>query len=206
MARKPAPDTREHILESATRLFQEHGTRAVGTQQIIDDCGCGKNLLYREFASKDDLVVAYLERCQLEWSAIMEEATRPCAGDPARQLVAMVRAVARQVTAPEFRGCPFRTTHAQFPDQDHPAHQVSVRHVENLRTQLHGLARRARARDPLTLADRIVLIIDGLYLSGAMLGPNGPATAAVALAEELVRASIEPPSPGPSATSGQVRR
>jgi AcrR family transcriptional regulator len=206
MARKPAPDAREHILESATRLFQEHGTRAVGTQQIIDDCGCGKNLLYREFASKDDLVVAYLERCQLEWTAIMEEATRPYADDPARQLVAIVRAVARQVTASEFRGCPFRTTHAQFPDQDHPAHQVSVRHVENLRTQLHGLARRARARDPLTLADRIMLIIDGLYLSGAMLGPNGPATAAVAFAEELVRASIEPPSPGASATSGQVHR
>lgn len=193
MARKPAPGSRDRILGTAARLFQEHGARAVGTQQIIDECGCGKKLLYQEFASKDDLVVAYLEVCQQEWTAIMDEATGPYADDPARQLVAMVRAVARQVASPEFRGCPFRTTHAQFPD-DHPSHQLTVRHVENLRTRLHRLAQGANARDPRTLADRLMLIIDGLYIDGAMLGPKGPATAAVALAEDLVHLAIEPPA------------
>ena len=44
----------------------------------------------------------------------------PYAGDPARQLVAMVHAVARQVAAPDYPGCPFRTTHAQFPDEPIP--------------------------------------------------------------------------------------
>jgi AcrR family transcriptional regulator len=188
MARKPAPGSRDRILGTAARLFQEHGARAVGTQQIIDECGCGKKLLYQEFASKDDLVVAYLERCQQEWVTIMDEATRPFADDPARQLVEMVRVVAEQVAAPDFRGCPFRTTYAQFPDADHPSHEVTVRHVKNLRATLHRLARRADARDPRALADRLVLLIDGLYTDGAMLGPRGPATAAVALAEDLVGA------------------
>jgi AcrR family transcriptional regulator len=195
MARKPAPGTRDRILDTAGRLFQEHGARAVGTQQIIDECGCGKKLLYGEFASKDDLVVAYLERCQQEWTAIMDEATRPYADDPAGQLVAMVRAVARQVTAPDFRGCPFRTTHAQFPDDRHPAHHVAVRHVNNLRNQLHRLAKRARARDPRALADRLMLIIDGLYINASMLGRRATATVAVALADEVVRESTSQPHP-----------
>jgi AcrR family transcriptional regulator len=194
MARKPAPGTRDRILDSAARLFQEHGARAVGTQQIIDECGCGKKLLYGEFASKDDLVVAYLERCQHEWSTIMDEATRPYADDPARQLVAMVRAVARQVAAPDFRGCPFRTTHSQFPDHAHPAHQLTVRHVKDLRIRLHRLAKQSQARDPRPLADQLMLIIDGLYVNGSMLGRTGAATAAVALADELVRRSTEPAS------------
>jgi AcrR family transcriptional regulator len=192
MARKPAPGTRERILDSAARLFRENGARAVGTQQIIDECGCGKKLLYREFASKDELVVAYIERCQGEWTATMDEATRPYADDPARQLMALVRAVARQVAAPDYRGCPFRTTHAQFPDKEHPANQAAARHVTDLRARLRILAERANARDPRGLADRIMLIIDGLYINGGILGRTRAINEAVALSEGLVRASIEP--------------
>jgi AcrR family transcriptional regulator len=203
MPRKPAPGTRDRILDSATRLFQEHGVRAVGTQQIIDECGCGKKLLYGEFATKDELVVAYLERCQREWSAVMDEATRQYPDDPARQLVAMVDAVARQVAAADFHGCPFRTAHAQFPDDAHPAHQVALRHVKDLRARLRHLAERAGARDPRILADRLLLIIDGLYINGSMLGRRGAATAGVALAEDLVRvihrSTGHPAGPGPTA-------
>lgn len=191
MARKPAPGTRDRILDNAGRLFREHGVRAVGMQQIIDECGCGKNLLYREFASKDDLVAAHLERCQQEWAAIMDGAIEPYRDDPSLQLVAMVRAAARQIAAPDFRGCPFRVSYVEFPDANHPAHQRALRHVKQLRARLRSLAQRAGARDPRVLADRLMLIIDGLYVNGAMLGPRGAATAAVALAEELIRSSTD---------------
>jgi AcrR family transcriptional regulator len=192
MARKPAPGTRERILDNAARLFQQHGTRAVGTQQIIDECGCGKKLLYGQFATKDDLVVAYLERCQREWTAIMDDATASHVEDPGRQLVALVSAAASQVTAPDFHGCPFRTTHAQFPDDSHPAHQAAVRHIKDLRARLHRVARRTGARDPRALADRLLLIIDGLYTNGSILGRRGAAPVAVALADEVVRNSMKP--------------
>jgi hypothetical protein len=103
-----------------------------------------------------------------------------------------VRAVARQVAAPDYRGCPFRTTHAQFPDKEHPANRAAARHVTNLRARLRSLAERANARDPRGLADRIMLIIDGLYINGGILGRTRAINEAVALSEELVRASIEP--------------
>jgi AcrR family transcriptional regulator len=193
MARTPAPDTRDRILDAASRLFREHGARAVGLQQIIDECGCGKNVLYREFASKDALVAAYLERCQVEWNAIMDAAIAAHDDGPDRQLVDLVRAVVRQVSTPGFRACPFRSTHAEFPDDGHPARKVAVDHVRTLRTRLGKLAERAGARDPRRLADQLTLIIDGLYSSGPMAGTRGPAAVAVALADDLVRASCGPP-------------
>lgn len=187
MARKPDPGARDRILDVASRLFLEHGVRAVGLQQIIDECGCGKNMLYREFASKDDLVVAYLERCRQDWDAIVGKAARK-SPDPAEQLVAVVANVAEQAVEPRFRGCPLRNAYADFPES-HPAHRVITAHYSDRQVHLRELAVRARARDPETLADRIALIVDGLNGNGAVLGKNGAADAAVAFAEDAVRAA-----------------
>src|SRR2546429_6583141 len=49
------------ILETATELFYSEGIRAVGIDTIIARSGVAKMSLYRNFASKYDLVVAFLE-------------------------------------------------------------------------------------------------------------------------------------------------
>lgn len=192
MARRPDPGARDRILEVATRLFAEHGVHAVGLQQIIDACGCGKNLLYREFGSKDDLVVAFLERCRADWATIVDGTAESHPDDPAGQLIALVGAVADQAVADGFRGCPLRNAYAEFPEEDHPAHQVIVRHYSERQAALRELARRAEARDPDALADRITLLIDGLNANGPVLGKSGAARVAATFAEEIVKAATTP--------------
>lgn len=193
MPRKRAEGTRERILDVATRLFDGHGIHAVGLQQVIDECGCGKNVLYREFASKDDLVAAYLDRCRAGWAAIVDTARDAAPGDPAGELVALVRTVAEKATEPGTRGCALRNTHAEFPDPDHPAHQVAVTHFTSLREHLNTLAGAAGAEQPDQLADRVMLIIDGLYANGAVLGSAGASTAAVDFATEVVNGMTASP-------------
>ena len=193
MARIPAPGTRDRLLDTAARLFYNHGVHAVGQQQLIDECGCGKNLLYREFPSKDELVVAYLERQAREWAATVEQAIALHAGDPAAQIVAIVRAAAANVASPGYRGCPFLNVHAEFPDPNHPANRASVAHRKKNLERFRALAEQAGARDPATLAERIMLITDGMYADGAMFG-GGATNAAVAFAEEIVRAATTKPA------------
>jgi AcrR family transcriptional regulator len=189
MARQPDPGARDRILDVASRLFLEHGVHPVGLQQIIDECGCGKNLLYRQFASKDELVVAYLRRCRREWEVVIAQEIQRAGDDPAGQLLAVVRAVAGQVRDPRYRGCPFLNTHAEFRDPGHPAHLVSAEHFDALRRQLQELAGRARLRDAGAVAERILLIVYGLYSTGAVLGGQDTVPNAIALAEETIRTS-----------------
>jgi AcrR family transcriptional regulator len=189
MARHPTPGARQRILDTAGQLFNEEGVRAVGLQQVIDACGCGKSLLYREFPSKDDLVVAWLQQCRGTWDELVDGAIDDLEDDPEAQLVAIVAAVTEDVSVPGARGCALRNTHAEFPDPDHPAHQVAVEHVAAMRSQIHDIARRTTAADPDTLADRLMLVVDGVYSNGIVLGPRGAAPAAVAFAEDLVRSA-----------------
>lgn len=186
MPRKPTPDARERILGAAARLFDRHGIRAVGMQHIIDECECGKNLLYTQFASKDDLVVAYLTRRRTDWDALVAR-IRADEGGPEQQLVALVRAVGARVTAPGARGCPLRDVFAEFPEPGHPAHRVALDHFARVRAQLRELAAGTPAPEPDRLADRILIVIEGLHATGRAFGDEA-VKAAVAFAEDVVRA------------------
>jgi AcrR family transcriptional regulator len=185
MARTAAPGTRERILGCADRLFYENGIHAVGLQQVIDDCGCGKNLLYREFAGKDELIAAYLEGRDRQWRDAVAEVTAPYAGDPGRQIVAIVGLVADQVGAPDYHGCPFLKAYAEHAGDDHPGRLIPTRHLQVLADRIHALAEQARWREPRVVADRIMLVIQGMYATGAVLG-DAWAQAGVAFVDEIV--------------------
>lgn len=54
----PAGGTKQVILETATRLFAEHGYDATSLRQIADAVGTTKAALYYHFPAKEDLLVA----------------------------------------------------------------------------------------------------------------------------------------------------
>lgn len=177
---------RERVLDTATRLFYREGVRPVGLQRIIDECGCGKNLLYTHFPSKDDLVVAYLDRMREAWQTTLSSELALDEGDPRAQLVGVVRAVGRDVATPEYRGCAFVNASAEFPDPAHRAHQICTDHTAGITTVVRALAAEAGLSDPETVTDKLMLVINGLRASGATLGLPA-VTTAVALAKDIVQ-------------------
>jgi len=55
----------------AADLFYRESIRSVGVETIVQKAGVAKISLYRSFASKDDLIVAYLnDRNETYWRAI----------------------------------------------------------------------------------------------------------------------------------------
>ena len=57
----PAAETREHVLAVAHELFYWHGIRATGVDAIAAEAEVAPTTLYRLFASKDDLIAAYID-------------------------------------------------------------------------------------------------------------------------------------------------
>ncbi|MEU3610498.1 TetR/AcrR family transcriptional regulator [Streptomyces sp. NPDC035033] len=187
MARTPAPGTRRRILTAASKLFSEQGVRAVGMQQVIDETGVGKSLLYREFAGKDELVAAWIRASDEEWWKTAREVTDPYQGDPVRQILALLGFFYDSVRSPDFHGCIYYNTSSEFRDPEHPGRKESVRHLRRLRDWLRDLGVLAGATDAEDMADALMLVVGGLLNNGEVLGGDGPARMALPTTELVLR-------------------
>jgi AcrR family transcriptional regulator len=188
-ASKPRSSARERILETATELFLREGYRAVGIDRIIELAGVAKTSLYRTFGSKDELIVAYLERADEDFWRWFEEAIADVESPPAK-LVALFEATEKLATSPACLGCTFQVAAAEFPEPDHPAHRVARAHKLEVLRRLRELAEEAGADDPAGLAEQLLLLMDGAWAAARMLGPRNQAASTGAAARTLLDAHL----------------
>ena len=59
---------RERLSRAAYELFSREGVRAVGVDAVIARAGTAKMTLYRNFPSKDDLIIDFLRRREQLWT------------------------------------------------------------------------------------------------------------------------------------------
>lgn len=111
------------------------------------------------------------------------------ADDPAAQLRALLRWIADYVAGPKYRGCPFLNIATEFPAPDHPARIVALRNKTELRRRLALLAKKMNVRKHETLAEQLLLLIDGAYVDGQLFGRAGPARSFLPAATALVAAA-----------------
>ena len=186
------PRAQEHLLLAADELFYREGVRAVGVEAVVERAGVNKMSLYRQFSSKDDLVIAYLKRCDERFFERFEASVAKHPGHPARQLVQYFEDLAQRASAPDYRGCPFVNVSAEFPDATHPARQSVADNKSKLIARLSELARAANAADPAALANELALLIEGIYAASQTYGPGcGPILAAPRMAKLLIDAACE---------------
>lgn len=173
------------MLDAAERLFYPRGVHEVGMDELVRESELGKATVYRLFATKDELIGAYLGRLSERILAEIDAETETHE-DPAGALRALYAAIERDVSRSGFRGCAFNNASIEFADPAHPARRVAREHRSQLRGRLRGLAAALGAEDPEMLGDRLALLIDGMYMSAAHLGADGPAVRGPGLAQALV--------------------
>jgi AcrR family transcriptional regulator len=185
-----ALDAQEHLLRAANELFYREGVRAVGVDAVVERAGVNKMSLYRQFSSKDDLVVAWLEQADREFFERFERNIAKHPGNAVERLNQYFADLAQRASATDYRGCPFVNVSAEFPDASHPARLCVSRNKEKLVARLNELAAQAGAREPAALADALALLIEGIYAASQTYGPGcGPIAAAPVVAAQLIAAA-----------------
>ena len=180
---------KDQVFQTAARLFYQNGYRATGVDTIAAESGIGKMTLYRHYPSKDDLIVAYLQDSDRLFWQNFEQITEQ-ASSPREKLLAFFEALQEYVTTPACFGCPFLNVATEYPDTEHPGHQVAIEHKNSVRRRFRKLANEAGFTEPDLLADQLFLLMDGAYMASRTFGPKNPAAQVASAARSLIDAAL----------------
>lgn len=99
---------RERVLAVAYDLFSRRGIRAVGVDNIIGQAGVAKMTLYRHFPSKNDLILAFLQRREELWThRWVEDEVKRRASAPSERLLTIFDVFHEWFQRSDFEGCSF---------------------------------------------------------------------------------------------------
>jgi len=153
-------NAKDRLINTAIDLFYDHGFHVVGLDRILAETGVTKTTFYKHFDSKDDLIVAAIERRDTWETTARNRAVLKMAGkDPARQLLALFDVLDLWFNHPEFKGCIFITAAVEFPDPRDPAHQAAAAYKKHSRDHFRDLAKQAGIAEPEIFADLYTTVL-----------------------------------------------
>ena len=161
-------DARERLLDAAYQLFSTRGVQAVGIDTIIQRSGVARQTMYRNFDSKQDLVLAFLQRREELWTRRwLQDTVQRAAADPGARLLAIFDTFDRWFHEPGFEGCSFINVMLEYPDPEHPVHRACAAHLAEIRRYVAELADLAGVRDPDSFARDWHVLMKGSIVAAA---------------------------------------
>lgn len=187
---------RDELIDTALRLFATHGFTATGIDRILAEAGVAKMTLYKHFRSKDELILAVLQRRDEQFRDWLTGEMEKASDDPRERILAMFDALDRWFRGRAFKGlgfagCTFIKAASEFGDPDHPIHCSAAEHKRRIVDYLEGLCAEAGAREPGDLAEQIALLKEGAIVTAQVRGLLEAAMTAKAMARVLLDAAIE---------------
>ncbi|MCT9819556.1 TetR/AcrR family transcriptional regulator [Microbacterium sp. W1N] len=182
----PVRSARARLLDAATTLFYGEGIRAVGVDRIIEAAGVTRATMYKQFAGKEGLVLAYLEGEDAQLRAVFAAASG-AEQAPEALLELVVEGIAADIRDRHTRGCPFINAAAEYPDEG-PVRALIAEHREWFRGTLEQLATAAGLTAPGEVAASLVLLRDAALVGGYLDGQDRVAPAFARTARGVIAA------------------
>jgi len=181
---------RERLLKAAAELFYRDGVGATGIDTITAHAGVAKMSLYNNFASKADLVKAYLEARLEEWHGLYRQRLAGAA-TPREKLLAVFDSYvdhAELAYGWGFRGCGLLNAAAELPVGDAGRATVAFQ-KEEVEELLRGYLREMKPEAGAGIeetAEHLSFVLEGAMARAGLDGHDGRLKAARRIAASIV--------------------
>ncbi|WP_054309538.1 TetR/AcrR family transcriptional regulator [Mesorhizobium sp. 1M-11] len=185
-----ANTTRERIVAAASKLFYGQGVRAVSVDAVAEKAGLTKRTFYYHFASKDDLIAAYLERRDQPNLGLFRHWFMESEGELADKVDAIFQTLGQAARRPAWKGCGFLRTAAELADMPgHPAIRIGIAHKKRFEDWLKTIFEADGIQEAELLARQVLLLLDGSFATVLLNRDPSYMESAGTAAATLVRAA-----------------
>jgi AcrR family transcriptional regulator len=189
---------RNLVLDTAEMLFVQNGFAATGINQITQEAGIASMTLYNNFKSKDDLVLAVLDRKHKSVFEALDAAIAAAGNDPRDRILAIFDYLSEDVNSDDhsrhadgsFTGCAFSHAASEFRQLSHPIHQAAAEHKKQFLQRFEVLADEMEHPTPEAFAKTLLLLVDGALSSAQIMGDMTMFDRARAAAKALIDLSV----------------
>lgn len=181
------PSIRDTVVATADDLFYSRGVQAVGMDELRTGAGVSLKRLYREFPSKDAIVLAVLERRAHSWQACLSREV-DAAPTPREKLLAIYDYLVGWTSEDTFRGCGFINTFGELGSVNPDVAEAVRAHKEGFADYVGRLAADV-GLDP-DVAPQLVLLAEGVQTMAAITHDATWAATARAGATTLIDAGL----------------
>jgi len=176
------PSRREELVDTAMRVFCEHGSHASGLERVLEVGGISRMTVYNHFKSKDELIVAALRRRDEIFRNRLMKFVETATKDPIGRILSVFDFHEQWFTSPEFFGCMFINAAAEFPDPQSGARLIAAGHKRAIVRYLAELCRAANLAEPDERAEELNLLVEGAIVMARVVGQTGIAEGGTGIA------------------------
>ncbi len=172
---------RERILQTAQTLFYRDGIRATGVDRIIAEASVTKTTFYRHFKSKNNLIIAYLERRDKNLLSSLSQSLVENGGD----VGAIILTFKEWFESDSFRGCAFLNSVGEVGEIMPEVIEMTQRHKQGIADMLETVLPETDNRPEVAMT--LAMAIDGATVRAQYDQDSKPA---VQFLETIVRSVV----------------
>ncbi|MGF2687007.1 TetR/AcrR family transcriptional regulator [Marinobacter sp. DUT-3] len=180
------PQPRKQLLiDTAYRLFNEHGYHATGIDWVLAESGVSKATLYKYFRSKEELILAVLQQRHEQQIALIQRTLEQASEKGEPPALAIFDALDNWFRSEGFFGCNFINASAEYAQEGDAIYQFAAGHKAQVQ-QLIENSLSTGGEDKTHLAAQLSLLVDGAIVYAHTRGDKNAANLAKKMAARLL--------------------
>lgn len=161
---------KEILIKTSLKLFSQNGFNSTGIDKILQESNVSKMTLYKYFKTKDDLILAVLQRVHDIFIKEFINKINDQDLSPKNKILELFNMLTKSANKNKNVRCIFINASAEFPDINHPAHKLAFKHKLSMQTFFEEQLSKLNHKNPTHLSRTLTILAQGALIMAQIGG------------------------------------